>query len=183
MRKLLRYMRKVISYFNWVFKSGDMPEVIKHIIIKWTGKKYRLDTLIETGTAYGQTLKSVRRWFKYIYSVELSQSLYIHSFEKFWKYKHINIFPGDCVEVLPRLLKEIDRPCLFWLDAHWSGDGTAKGKQDDPALDELDIIFKSKYNHIILMDDCMYMLSAIEKKAVKAERIVSTIGSIIKVEM
>ncbi|MDD3159854.1 MAG: hypothetical protein PHQ98_02720, partial [Candidatus ainarchaeum sp.] len=51
---------------------------------------------------------------------------------------------------------KIKHPAIFWLDAHYSGGNTAKGKQNSPILQELNLIFKSKLNHIILIDDANY---------------------------
>jgi len=43
---------------------------------------------------------------------------------------------------------------LFWLDAHYSGGKTARGKIDTPIMKELEAIFKySKYDHVLLIDD------------------------------
>jgi hypothetical protein len=56
--------------------------------------------------------------------------------------------------MLPIILKSISEPCLFWLDAHYSAGITAKGEEETPIQQELEIISKhSCKNHIILIDD------------------------------
>jgi hypothetical protein len=44
--------------------------------------------------------------------------------------------------------------CLFWLDGHFSGEGTARGGEDTPIVTELNIIRSHQRNdHVILIDD------------------------------
>ena len=162
MGKLKRYIRKGLMYFKFVFLKGDMPPAVKHLFIKWTAKRYGLKTFIETGTAYGDTIRSVRKLFKKIYSVELDPHLFYYSWCDFFKYFNITVICGDSPRALKRILKDIDEPCLFWLDAHWSGGVTARGKVDTPVIDELKAISKSKYNHVILIDDCMHLIDGIK---------------------
>lgn len=52
------------------------------------------------------------------------------------------------------MVKKIRGRCLFWLDAHYSGKGTAKGDKESSISHELDIIktLKNK-DHVILIDD------------------------------
>jgi hypothetical protein len=48
----------------------------------------------------------------------------------------------------------IDAPATFWLDGHYSGAGTAKGKTNTPLLQELDHIGSHHIKtHTILIDD------------------------------
>lgn len=56
--------------------------------------------------------------------------------------------------MLKVILRKITKPTLFWLDAHYSGDGTARGTKDTPIAKELQSIFDhSVKNHVILIDD------------------------------
>ena len=56
---------------------------------------------------------------------------------------------------MPKVLKDINKPCLFWLDAHYSGGSTAKGQTNTPVIDELECILNHKNGneHVILIDD------------------------------
>jgi len=79
---------------------------------------------------------------------------FLNLIRKTKKYKHINLFHGDSSIVLPRIIKEINEPILFWLDAHYSGGITSKGKENTPILKELISIFKHETNnHVLLIDD------------------------------
>jgi len=81
--------------------------------------------------------------------VELSTELYERAKRKFSRYKHISIFKGDSSKVLPEILSQIEEPCLFWLDGHYSKGITATGEKETPILEELKHIF----NHPI-EDQC-----------------------------
>jgi hypothetical protein len=55
---------------------------------------------------------------------------------------------------LPKILSNIDSPCLFWLDAHYSGENTSKTDLQTPIIRELrSILNHPNKNHIILIDD------------------------------
>ena len=47
----------------------------------------------------------------------------------------------------------INKPTLFWLDAHYSGGETAQGPEDSPIMKELDFILNHRSDHCILIDD------------------------------
>jgi hypothetical protein len=84
----------------------------------------------------------------------LDTGLYNQAVRTFAEISHIHIHQGDSADVLPALLQEIDEPCLFWLDAHYSGPGTARGRVDTPITQELSAIFEYHVKkHVILIDD------------------------------
>jgi hypothetical protein len=153
-------------YFKFIFLKGDMPPAVKHLFIKWTAKRYGLKTFIETGTAYGDTVAAVKDSFNRIYSIELDRMLFYGSIGRFFFHKNINIILGDSPKELRSIMLEIYEPCLFWLDAHWSGGVTARGKVDTPVIDELKAI-EGDYGHVILIDDCMHLFEEIKEQAVK----------------
>lgn len=126
----------------------------KQKLIKEAQRAYDLRTFVETGTNEGEMVEAVKSLFTRIYSVELDMSLFKRAGERFRDQKHIEIVQGDSAEVLPRLLREISTPCLFWLDAHYSGGVTAKGATETPILQEIDDILRHGIkDHLILIDD------------------------------
>jgi len=87
----------------------------------------------------------------------------------------IHILQGQSGEVLPEVLKNIDKPCLFWLDAHYSGGSTAKGQENTPVIQELECILnhKNANEHIILIDDARLFIDEDDYPALKTlERLV-----------
>ena len=116
--------------------------------------KFSINIFIETGTYLGKTVEAVKNKFKEIYSIELNKELYLKAKQKFIKYKHINIILGDSSIKLPKILSNIDSPCLFWLDAHYSGKNTSKTDLQTPIIRELlSILNHPNKNHVILIDD------------------------------
>lgn len=145
--------KKIIR--NWI-KNGKMippPHVIKQETIKHFQKKYSIKTLVETGTFMGEMVYAQREYFEKIISIELSNELFDIAQKRLKRYKNIELIKGDSSKVLNQLITRITDPAIFWLDGHYSGFETAKGDLETPIKQELNIILKSKLNHIILIDD------------------------------
>ena len=61
---------------------------------------------------------------------------------------------GDSGKVLPSVLARLTEPALFWLDAHYSGPGTARASRDTPIVDEISAILAHPVpGHVALIDD------------------------------
>ena len=137
-------------------RSKSPPQPYKSKIIKMYAKKFSINIFIETGTYLGNTVNAVKKSFKKIYSIELNRTLYLKAKQKFIKYKHINVILGDSSEKLPEILSKIESPCLFWLDAHYSGGNTSKTNVETPITKELQCILNYPHkNHVILIDDAL----------------------------
>lgn len=130
------------------------PHLVKLYWLNCFRKSYSLRTLIETGTYYGTTVAAMIKLFEQIYTIELDYKLYTLARERFLKYPHVHVIQGDSGKVLPIVLENNPNRCLFWLDGHFSGDGTARGVKDTPIIEELAAI-RSHYrkDHVILIDD------------------------------
>ncbi len=140
------------------FKKGKIQgpplPIVKQKIVKKFAKKFLINVLIETGTHVGAMVEATKDIFEKIYSIELGEELYKNAKMKFSKYDNISIIQGDSSKVLPSILSKINQPCLFWLDAHYSGGNDAEGELWCPILLELKhILNNSKFDHVILIDD------------------------------
>jgi len=126
----------------------------KQAVIRHYQNIYSPSIFIETGTYHGQMVQAMKNIFKTIYSIELGEHLYKEVVKKFEKEKHVILLHGDSGKKLPKILSTVQKPCLFWLDAHYSRGDTAKGEIDTPINQELKSIFDHHIkNHIILIDD------------------------------
>lgn len=134
-------------------RPSPPPHIVKQITIEEYQKKFDLKILVETGTYLGDMIEAQRNNFEKIYSVELSKKLFQRATKRFKSYPHVTILNGDSGIVLNKLLTEIDKPTLFWLDGHYSEGITAKGTKECPVIEELAAILKSDLYHIILIDD------------------------------
>ncbi len=152
---IVRKVRQTNINIKWYLagRPDPAPDPIKHRIIRRLGKKHGLKTFIETGTAGGLMVKAVRRTFSKIISIELFDELYENAKKMFADDKNITIIHGDSGEKLIELLPQITEPVFFWLDAHYSGEGTAKAAIETPIVKELLTIFARKNKKDVIMID------------------------------
>lgn len=148
-------IQKLYELWSWKNrgKTPPTPHLIKERMVTEYGEKHNLYTLVETGTYLGVMISAQKNNFDSIYSVELDRNLANMAKEKFGRYQNIKILEGDSAKVLSKIIAKLNEPALFWLDAHYSGGITSKGKKYTPILDELKLILKHKQKHIILIDD------------------------------
>ena len=141
----------------WWWKLRAEPRRIPHLVKQRTVLEYArafgLTTLVETGTYYGEMITAVAGSFQQIHSIELDPQLARAAQKRFRKYAHVKIIEGDSQAVVPRLLRQLDRRCLWWLDAGYCG---WTGQVGDPNRlgSELNAILADRIpDHVILMDD------------------------------
>ncbi len=146
--------RKEIRLWQEQGKPVPPPPAYKQSVVRKYAQDFHLKTLVETGTYQGEMITAQERVFSQIYSVELDPDLYQKAQAKFVPSPHVTVMQGDSSLKLPEILQQISGPCLFWLDAHYSGDITARGSIDTPIIQELEIIFnRGIMEDVILIDD------------------------------
>jgi hypothetical protein len=155
------YERKAIfintkEYREWEAKGCPVPppHAAKQRKIEEISELYDCEIFIETGTYLGDTIWSQKGNFKKLISIELGKKLYMAAVKRFKMYPHIEIFWGNSGDLLYRIMPRISSRALLWLDGHYSGGITAKGKTECPVFRELDAIFShNSLQHIIMIDD------------------------------
>ncbi len=122
---------------------------------KETFAKYPNEYFIESGGFFGDGIQmAIDAGFKKIYSIELKPAFHENNCLRFASYPFVNLVLGDTTDMLPVVLRKIDAPATFWLDGHYSGPGTARGKTNTPLLTELEHIAQHHIKtHTILIDD------------------------------
>jgi len=192
--KLLRLARLAFrpimnryDLLKWYIKGKPVPppHIIKVNTLKEFQKRFDINCLIETGTHMGSTVDDVKNNFKRIYTIELSDSFYNRAVKRFSKFPHIKILHGDSSKILPDILNQISSPCLFWLDAHYSGGNTSKGDLETPIIGELTVIKDHKVNnHLILIDDARCFTGNTDYPTLdEVFRIIKTINNNYKIEV
>lgn len=161
--RFLRNMKSSIAYPLWILAGKPAPDnhVHKKRRAKSLGAHYSCETFIETGTFYGQMINAMKDHFHKVLSVELFEPLFYLNQSSLSKYPHVHIYLGDSSSRLEDMLSDSRGRILFWLDGHYSGEGTACGDQVSPILAELDIISKHfRRDHCILIDDARLFTGA-----------------------
>lgn len=121
--------------------------------------RFGLDTLVETGTFKGATAEWASGHFAKVITVELSPSLHLEAAGRLRNRSNIELVLDDSRDALPKILKTLEKPALFWLDGHWTATAGAAGQEAEcPLLEELDAINRSKLDHLILIDDARLFL-------------------------
>ena len=134
-------------------RPSPPPHCVKQLAVRRYGKSFSIDTLVESGTYLGEMVEAQRSRFHKIISIELSPELFEKAKTRFHRHDHVELLCGDSGELLKTVVPALDKPAIFWLDAHYSGGNTARGKEDTPILKELRTIYQSKLPHVILIDD------------------------------
>lgn len=150
---------KTLGYYIYsamrpVFPLDHPPQEVKAEKITKLQKESGYSVFIETGTYKGDMIESQKNNFVLLYSIELGSMLAKRARKRFSRQSHVHIYQGDSAKLLGRILTNVGKPCIFWLDAHYSGGVTAKNTQNTPIMAELKVILSSKkLHHIILIDD------------------------------
>jgi hypothetical protein len=140
----LAALRNARAYAKWQRAGQPVPppHVVKEMAVSDYQERYRIGTLVETGTFLGEMVFAQKDHFKSIISIELDRTLYEDAGRLFAPYAHIQILQGDSGEVLKRVVPKLAERALFWLDGHYSAGITARGKKETPILDELRALLK-----------------------------------------
>jgi hypothetical protein len=148
-----RRERLLIRAWEMAGRPLPPPDALKQRNLRRAAKAHRLRILVETGTFAGNMVEAMRRHFDRIHSIELSREYHVSAKGRFAAFPHIDLLFGDSGDVLRRVVENLDGPALFWLDGHYSGGISARGAKDTPIIEELDCIFPSRFEHMVIIDD------------------------------
>jgi hypothetical protein len=95
------------------------------------------DTFIETGTYLGETTAYFAPRARRVVSIEIEPALHARAARRFADTPNVEILLGDGKDIVPRLVGELQGPCLIWLDGHFSGGITGRGELEEPAVEIL----------------------------------------------
>lgn len=155
-QRVLRDVKSYVQYplWNWKGRPGPDNHYYKMARIARLARQHGCDTLIETGTFYGQTVHYATRYFKRVMSVEIFPPLYDYNLRQFGSEPKVRLFHGDSSTTLARMIGEAEGRIVYWLDGHYSGTGTGIGAAVSPILAELAIIkAQNRRGDCILIDD------------------------------
>ncbi|MGH2809027.1 MAG: hypothetical protein ACRDKT_17320, partial [Actinomycetota bacterium] len=129
------------------------PPPIKQMVVKSYGRDTGTRTLVETGTFRGEMVAAARWWFKEIHTIELEPVFAEMARRRFRWSRGIHVHEGDSATILPKVIESLTGPAVFWLDAHFSEGGTARGEKETPIEDELSLLLSHPSARVVLIDD------------------------------
>ena len=143
------------DYWYWKLRGEPVrsPHLVKQRTVREYAERFHLRVLVETGTYYGEMVAAMKHRFAAIYSVEYDHALAARAQAKFARSPHIHIVEGDSQKAIPEIIRSLNQPALFWLDAGYYGWAGLQGDKQR-LTSELDAILRDqRYPHVILMDD------------------------------
>jgi hypothetical protein len=140
---------------------GEPNNLLLHFLLK----NFNVDTFVETGSAHGGMTVKACGLFSSVYTVELNTALFNETSQKVKG--RANCRNGKSVDFLKELLPTIkDKPIIYWLDAHYSGDETSGIEEQCSLLDEIKIINSRREDKdFIFIDDAHTFFSPAILKA------------------
>lgn len=136
-------LRRGVIWPEQHYKSGMIRRIQKKL-----GYQY----LVETGTYLGDTSEAMAPYFDKIWTTEIDKKLFDDVKIRLAPYMNVRCHYGSSADLLPKIIPEVDKPAIFFLDAHYSGPGTGESK--NPIEAECKALAQSKIkDHIIVIDD------------------------------
>lgn len=136
------------------FYLGEMRNNAKRIVLLELRTKWDLDILVETGTGVGHFTNLMANDFNEIHTIEIDPESHEQANKLlFPAHRNVMTYLGDSAEWLVGIIADLDRPALFFLDAHYSGGTKVRAAKDTPIREELQLICTDDLNHIIVIDD------------------------------
>jgi hypothetical protein len=135
-------------------RKDRLPSILKRHQLAKYAQRYGLRCFVESGTYLGGTVAFMTRYCERLHSIEFQPHLAAAARQRFASNPRVNIYEGSGAAWMPRIVKEMAEPALFWLDGHFAS-GTARDGEDAcPTLIELTaVIADERHDHVILIDD------------------------------
>ena len=147
--------RAAVKHWIAAGRPVPVPHPVKVRNIMALADIFGIQTLVKTGTFRGMMIDACLHRFNEIHSIEIYAPLANDAKKHFAPYPHVHIHEGDSGDVLPKILPMLNGPALFWLDGHYSGEGTGLGVEESPVVREIAHIRKARPNvpDVIMVDD------------------------------
>jgi len=154
--RISKFRHKASTYKTWKKRryAAPSPHDIKQACVLRNGIPDA--TWVETGTYLGDTTALLASVACKVYSLEPDLSLYAAAVRRFRNEPRVQILNGTSEALFPELLPKLRGNICYWLDGHFSGEGTHRGPLDTPVLVELDCVAKALSHterSVVLIDD------------------------------
>lgn len=124
MYDLKRYLRIAKHVLDAVFNMRSVPAPYYHkhaLLLDFFPEN---STVIETGTYLGETASVLAQHCKQVLTLEPYLPLYNYNSRRFSNTENVTVINASSEEGFEGLLLELSGPVSFWLDGHFSGEGT-----------------------------------------------------------
>jgi hypothetical protein len=121
-------------------------------------KQNNIKEFVETGTFLGSSLSWASREFERVWTIELKPEYQAQAIANNSKLENVTYFLGDSVNELPKVIRKLKGPALFWLDAH-AGAGFFANDDICPLLSEIESILDAPHDHYMIIDDARAFLA------------------------
>ncbi len=129
------------AYALFEFVSNKTSEgVLDDHFFKELKNTFQPDIFFETGTYSGETTMAAIPYFKELVSVEFHEGLAEVAKRKFSEFTQVRVFYGQSPDLIRTIAPALKGTILFWLDAHYSGEGTALSSNDLESPDAITAI-------------------------------------------
>lgn len=147
---------EVDMFKEWEQRSftAPSPHPVKQAVVLRHGLPGA--TWVETGTYMGQTTDLLSKHGAKVYSIEPEPTLYANAKQRFDRVANVEILNGTSEDIFPKLVPSLTGDVSFWLDGHYSGDGTHKGPLDTPIEREMACIAENLHRMgkvVVMIDD------------------------------
>lgn len=125
----------------------------KRLMLRDIAEEFRCEVFVETGTSYGETSRYMARFVGQVLTCEPYPRLFEYNAERNSHLKNITMWNKGSEECFAEMLGHVRGRPLFWLDGHYSGDGTALTQSYTPIIRELRLIGESGLGGVVAIDD------------------------------
>jgi hypothetical protein len=139
----------------------DLPSsrTIQHLVLDLAAPA-QSHVFIESGTFMGSTTRWASEHFGAVFTIERHAPLFHTHSAALRALGNVTPLLGDSRDYIATLAKGLNEiPAVYWLDAHWSGQGTAGEGDECPLIDELAALAQ-RSRDVILIDDARLFLCA-----------------------
>jgi len=109
--------------------AGEISRLVSH---------YGIRSAAETGTYQGVTTRALAAMVPEVHTIEISDARFEESGERLADLPHVQVHHGSSEDILRRLIPQLPKPALYYLDAHDDGAGLFPLPAEVNAIGELD---------------------------------------------
>lgn len=132
-------MRKMNAFNGDIYLAKEFTEI---------KSRFNIQTVIETGTNYGDTTEWLCWAFPQVRTIEIDEGYHAIAQARLSIYKNCEAILGDSSKILGKVLSGCQPPLLVFLDAHWN--------KHNPLIDELGQIARYGGSTVIVIHDFIH---------------------------